>query len=220
MVDKAGVMKLVNMRDSKSRAARLVGSSPTSGTNESKLAEAYVIGVALGDGNLSNPNGRAVRLRVTCDKKYPNLIKEIRNAIQVVMPNNKVSLVNRKDNAIDVSCYSNKWPNILGWTPGKGPKHNQNISIPAWIKNSKQYARFCIRGLIQTDGSIYKDRGYLMVNLTGINRKLLNDAKNLLVYLGYDPQLYKFKTKTKHRFNLRVSKNVEKLVKELNLSKC
>jgi hypothetical protein len=27
------VMKLVNMRDSKSRAARLVGSSPTSGTN-------------------------------------------------------------------------------------------------------------------------------------------------------------------------------------------
>lgn len=29
----AGVMKLVNMRDSKSRAARLVGSSPTSGTN-------------------------------------------------------------------------------------------------------------------------------------------------------------------------------------------
>lgn len=35
---------------------------------------AYVIGVAIGDGNLSNPNGRAVRLRVTWDTKYPALL--------------------------------------------------------------------------------------------------------------------------------------------------
>jgi hypothetical protein len=36
---------------------------------------AYVLGLAIGDGNLSNPNGRAVRLRITCDTKYPILIK-------------------------------------------------------------------------------------------------------------------------------------------------
>jgi hypothetical protein len=37
---------------------------------------AYIIGVALGDGNLSK-NGGTTRLRVTCDNKYPKIITEI-----------------------------------------------------------------------------------------------------------------------------------------------
>ena len=41
--------------------------------NKDKGLQAYVIGLALGDGNLSNPNGKATRLRITCDKKYPFL---------------------------------------------------------------------------------------------------------------------------------------------------
>jgi hypothetical protein len=36
--------------------------------------QTYVIGLAIGDGNLSNPNGRAVRLRIACDTKFPALI--------------------------------------------------------------------------------------------------------------------------------------------------
>ena len=43
---------------------------------------AYIIGVAIGDGNLSNPNGRAVRLRVTCDTKYEFIIKQVKSNIQ------------------------------------------------------------------------------------------------------------------------------------------
>src|SRR3989344_1233893 len=74
----------------------------------------YIIGVAIGDGNLSNPSGRAVRLRITCDIKYPNIIKNITQALQEVMPNNKVSVVNKKENCVDISCYSNKWENLLG----------------------------------------------------------------------------------------------------------
>lgn len=219
MKGEAGVMKLVNIRDSKSRVARLVGSSPTSGTEKLKVIESYVVGVALGDGNLSNPNGRAVRLRVTCDKKYPKLSKEIVEKIQLLMPKNKVSTINKKKNAIDISCYSNKWPQILGWTPEKGPKHNQGIRIPKWIRSKSKYYKACLKGLIQTDGCIYTDRGYKMVNLTGINEQLLLDAKNLLTELGYKPQLYKFKTQNKDRYNLRISKNTEKLIKQLALEK-
>lgn len=66
---------------------------------------AYVIGIAMGDGNLSNPNGRAVRLRVSCDTKYPKIIKNIIHAIQEVMPLNKVSLIHRKESCVDISCY-------------------------------------------------------------------------------------------------------------------
>jgi hypothetical protein len=55
--------------------------------------QAYVIGLAIGDGNLSNPNGHAVRLRITCDTKYPELITKIRDALQRLLPNNRVTLV-------------------------------------------------------------------------------------------------------------------------------
>ena len=74
---------------------------------------AYIIGVALGDGNLSNPNGRAIRLRVTCDLKYPKIIERICLTIQKLFPKNKVSIVKRIDSCCDISCYSNKWENLL-----------------------------------------------------------------------------------------------------------
>jgi hypothetical protein len=38
--------------------------------------QAYVIGLAIGDGNLSNPNGRAIRLRISCDTNYPHLLEK------------------------------------------------------------------------------------------------------------------------------------------------
>lgn len=72
-----------------------VGSTPTLGTmafyrtpilNSDKSLQAYVIGLAIGDGNLSNPNGRAVRLRITCDKKYPILLRKIAISLKKYCP--------------------------------------------------------------------------------------------------------------------------------------
>lgn len=70
---------------------------------------AYVIGLAIGDGNLSNPNGRATRLRITCNAHHKNLIRRIMRAIQALLPNNKVALVRRPKNCVDISGYSNRW---------------------------------------------------------------------------------------------------------------
>ena len=60
--------------------------------NQDKNLQAYIIGLAIGDGNLSNPNGRAVRLRITCDNKYPGLIDRIARSLQKLLPKNKVGL--------------------------------------------------------------------------------------------------------------------------------
>ncbi len=106
---------------------------------KNKKLQAYVIGLALGDGNLSNPNGRAVRLRISCDTKYPNLIIKIKNSLQALFPNSKVGLVKRKYNCVDVSCYSNFWPEIIGWKVG-GTKYFQEVDVPGWIKNNKVYS--------------------------------------------------------------------------------
>ncbi|MBP6884547.1 MAG: LAGLIDADG family homing endonuclease [Candidatus Pacebacteria bacterium] len=184
--------------------------------SNNKLIHAYVVGVALGDGNLSNPNGRAVRLRVTCDKKYPNLITHIRDNIQNLFPDNKVSITDRV-NAVDVSCYSNKLVEMLGWKVGS--KHSQSASIPEWILKSEKYSRECLRGLLQTDGSIYKDRGYEMVNFTTIIKPLAENIMDIFISMGYQPQIRKVLFKGRSKYLIRVSRNVSDLISEIDLWK-
>lgn len=161
-------------------------------TNFEKQILAYIVGVALGDGNLSCPNKRTTRLRITCDNAYPKLGREIKTALRFLFPTNKISYVKRKEtNCFDISVYSNRLNEYIPWKVGLGPKHVQNAHVPSWILENAKYIRPCLKGLIQTDGSIYKDRGYLMVNFTSIIQILANDVKNMMEQIGYTPHIYK-----------------------------
>ncbi len=218
----ARVVKLANMRDSKSRAARLVGSSPTSGTKrlstDLKLM-AYVIGLSIGDGNLSNSNNRATRLRITCDLGYPNLIKTIRESLQKLLPDNKVSVARRKAKALDVYCYSNHLESILGWKAKNGSKFMQNVRVPDWIKENRNYSVECLRGLFQTDGSIYYDRGYKMVNFTTIIKDLANDVMIMVQNLDFVPKIYKISVTKTPKYIIRISRMTEDFITLINLVK-
>jgi hypothetical protein len=117
------VAELVYAHDSKSCDRKVVGVRlPPRPLNMDRNILAYIVGVALGDGNLSNPNGRAVRLRITCDNKYPNLIERIIYSIRFLLPENRVSMIKSGKNFCNISCYSNKWESWLGWRYDKGSK--------------------------------------------------------------------------------------------------
>ena len=183
--------------------------------NKDKNLQSYVISLAIGDGNLSNPNGRATRLRITCDKKYPLLIRRIVKSLQKLLPDNKVSVVDCKENCVDVSVFSNHLEKIVGWQAGKGSKFAQKVSIPNWIKRNKKYKINCLKGLIETDGCIYSDRGYKMVMFSTIIPKLANDVYEMINSLGFNSHIYKIKRKANpYNFNqkiiyrVRLSKNV------------
>ena len=180
----------------------------------------YLVGVALGDGNLSNPNGRAVRLRITCDNKYPNIIKNIVKTIKKILPLNKVSLVKRTKNCTDISCYSNQLENLLGWKALRGSKKQQKVKVPQWIKRNKTYTINCLRGLIETDGSIYMDRGYKMVNFVTYIPTLKTDFLRMLKTIGFTyARTYKYFQKGKVRYNIRISKNVSELLSVIKAEK-
>lgn len=219
----ARVSELVDDRDSKSRGGNPMRVRvPPRVLNMSVLNKknlAYVIGVALGDGNLSNPNKRAVRLRVTCDTKYPNLIKKISSAIQELLPNNKVSIINSRETFCNISCYSNKWEDYLGWQAKAGSKYIQKVSIPKWIMKNKEYSICCLRGLLETDGSIYTDRGYKMVNFVSAISVLAENVVEIIKKIGFKVNIYKLKSKTKDRYNVRVSKNVDDFIKIIDFAK-
>lgn len=192
---------------------RRVGSSPTDGTMRKSPNLAFIIGIALGDGNLSNPNGRATRLRITCDNKYPEIIKTIIKNLKSII-DNKISIVKRK-NCVDISCYSNKFPALLGWK--EGSKKKQQVIIPKWIFDKKIYMKNCLRGLILTDGSVYIDRGYLMVNFVTSIDSLAKSVKYLFKTLKYNFKKYKTQEKKSMRYTFRLSTGVNKFIKDLDL---
>jgi DNA-binding transcriptional regulator WhiA len=186
--------------------------------NKSNLA--YLIGIALGDGNLSNPNGRAVRLRVTCDTKYDQIIQNIISAIKIALPKNKVSITKRKPSCVDISCYSNKLEGLLGWKAKGGSKEKQKVSVPEWILKNKSYSKKCLQGLFETDGSVYNDRKYLMANFVTIIPTLAKDVMIMITALGFKPNLQKFKAKNgKIKHTIRVSKNTLEFVSLIKLNK-
>lgn len=182
---------------------------------------AYIVGVALGDGNLSCPNGRATRLRITCDSNYPALAKEIQKSLSELFPNNKVSSSpGPKESYFNISVYSNKLNELIPWEVGKGSKFEQCARVPDWILCNINFVRPCLKGLIQTDGSIYSDRGYKMVNFTNVTETLADDVFKMIQQLGYTPHKYKAKQKTgNYKYTIRLSKNVDGFINDINLTK-
>ena len=187
--------------------------------NKGKLA--YVIGLAIGDGNLSNPNGRATRLRISCDSRYPHLIDNIIDALREIFPNNKVNTITRPSNCIDVSVYSNKLESLLGWKANLGPKFKQSVSVPTWILKENYLIKHCLRGLFETDGSIYNDRGYIMVNFVTTIPALAKNVMDMINKINFTANYYEINRKPpyKTRYNIRISKNAELFIKTIQINK-
>lgn len=75
-----------------------------------------------------------------------------------------------------------------GISPGNKKRNNQGI--PPWIKENEQYLRRCIRGLIDTDGSVHyisKKNLSPRIDYTSHIPNLLEDVRNGLVQLGFNP---------------------------------
>ncbi len=175
--------------------------------------------MALGDGNLSKLNKRSVRLRVTCDLSYQNLISKISGALQQLFPTNKVSIVKRKRNCLDISLYSNSLETLLGWRSDRGSKFVQRVRVPEWIFRKRKYAVACLCGLIETDGSVYIDRGYKNVIFTTVIPDLAEDAVRLFNLIGFEPRIYKVEDKNldfskRHlpKYNIRLAKRVNEFL--------
>lgn len=179
---------------------------------------AYIIGVALGDGNLSK-NGGTTRLRVTCDNKYPKIITEITKHLKNIFPQNSVSYYNRR-NCTDITINSNKLEDLLGWTKSGGSKEKQKVTVPDWIANDKIYTKECLRGLFQTDGSIYMDRKYLYTNFTSVIPTLINKVKIIIENLGFKPKIQKStQPNSKIKYVIRISREPKRFIKVINLWK-
>jgi hypothetical protein len=72
------------------------------------------------------------------------------------MPTNAVSARRRREfAAVEVSCYSKRWPLLLP-QHGPGKKHQRRIVLEEWQRAiTRSFPKDLIRGLIHSDGSRY-----------------------------------------------------------------
>jgi len=124
---------------------------------EPQMAYAYLLGLYLGDGDISKyASHRVHRLRVALDKRYPNIIAGCIRAIEVILPNNQVGVVDSQG-CVYVSCYHKFWPAIFPQN-GDGPKHERVIVLESWQQAIvDHYPLEFFRGLYHSDGTRFSN---------------------------------------------------------------
>ena len=131
----------------------------------------YLLGLYLGDGCVSR-HPRAWCLRITLDKKYPEIIDRCRVAIDNLFPSQHASVQQQAKGCVVVSHYSKHWPCLLP-QHGPGKKHLRSIRLQPWQEVLvKEATEEFIRGLIDSDGCrvIANDRGVRSVRYHFSNR--------------------------------------------------
>lgn len=114
---------------------------------------AYLLGLYLGDGNITRNRRGVYRLRITLDLAYPLIIAACREAMTEVMPANRASVQIRRDGrCVEVNSYSKHWPCLFP-QHGPGRKHTRLIALTDWQRAlCDRSPELLLRGLIHSDG--------------------------------------------------------------------
>lgn len=145
-----------------------------------RLAE--FIGILLGDGSLNY-----YQVTVTLGTKELNYALFISSLMDEIFDVQSRILISRRTNYRVVYFGSRK---IVLWLLDMGLAYNKvvaQVAIPSWCFNNIDYMKAALRGLIDTDGSIYALRSGAQISLTNRSIPLLKGAQAMLQYLGYSP---------------------------------
>lgn len=131
-----------------------------------KLAE--IIGIIIGDGSIYILPKKGIYKLDICsnfknEKQYTfEYVKPLIENVFKIKINSRVS-----GNALHLYKNSKNLIYTLNFYGiPSGNKMNNNIKIPPWIISNKKYLRACIRGIIDTDGTVYpKNKTNLYPNI-------------------------------------------------------
>lgn len=153
---------------------------------------AELVGILLGDGSfyLSKYNHEVDIALDTKDKKYKNYVRCL---LEKVTRTYVFETYYKKSNCVHIRM-SRKVPTVklLSLSYKKaGNKISNRVSIPDWIWRNDAFLVACLRGLIDTDGSVYRLKPQ-WPNLTQLsfknnNTRLLKDVRKMFIVLGFKP---------------------------------
>ena len=118
-----------------------------------KLAE--FVGIVLGDGGISQYQV-TITLHAIDDRAYGNfVVKLIQELFKIpigIYPSGRDAVIDYVVSRIELVRFLEK----IGLKQGN--KVKQQVDIPEWIKRNKEYRIACVRGLVDTDGSVFIHR--------------------------------------------------------------
>ncbi|WP_435970673.1 hypothetical protein [Streptomyces sp. Qhu_M48] len=124
----------------------------TPGLPDDVAAYAYLLGLYLGDGCISDHPRGGHCLRIACADAWPGLIEACRAAILAVRPEGSACTLQRQGYVMVTSC-GRHWKCLLP-QHGPGKKHERTIALEPWQQEVVDIHPWSfIRGLIHSDGS-------------------------------------------------------------------
>lgn len=158
-----------------------------------ELAE--LIGIILGDGGLSGNHQLVISFNSKTDKEYSEFLEKILRKLFLI--NCHIHLRKKSNGADIILSSSNLIDFLLKQGLVAGNKIKNQVDIPKWIYDKVQYQKACLRGLIDTDGSLYyhrynsngKNYKYLKLCFTSRSRPLLKSVLKILKKLKFEAYL-------------------------------
>ncbi|MFJ4339736.1 transcriptional regulator [Streptomyces sp. NPDC088915] len=124
---------------------------PLPGLPDDTAAYAYLLGLYLGDGCISDHPRGGHYLRIACADAWPRLIEACRSAILAVQPTGSACLL-QKQGCVMVTSYGRHWKCLFP-QHGPGRKHERHIVLEPWqqeIVDARPWE--FVRGLVHSDG--------------------------------------------------------------------
>lgn len=149
----------------------------------SELAE--LVGILLGDGHIN-----ATQLTVTLGSKEKSYAIFVCSLIESVFTT-KAKYIVLKNGYFVVYVGSTL---LVNWMLSMGLVHNkvkEQVGVPQWILHDHDFMRAALRGLFDTDGSVYKLRHGVQLEFSNRSAQLLEDVRIMLLRLGFHPSIAK-----------------------------
>jgi len=185
--------------EGKYKPHRVVGVSKTIKRPRLSARLAEFVGIMIGDGSMTKYQV-VVTLDGIRDKEYAEYVADLTEGlfdVPVVMHRYSAEQKNRRVVALVVSrvqlvryCHD-----FLGLKIGH--KLRQGLDVPDWIRKKQSYCIACLRGLMDTDGSIFNEchniKGkrycYPRLSFSSASKPLCGSAMEIMHELGFSPSI-------------------------------
>lgn len=155
----------------------------------SSIELAEFIGIMIGDGGIASFH-ISITLDALTDKDYGDFVTTLVKNLFGITPK---QYPKKRSRAFDIIVHSKELVDFcqsLGLPIGN--KIRQKINIPDWIKHEEKFAVACLRGLFDTDGSVFihryvvkkKQYSYPKISFASRSPLLLESVSHILDYLA------------------------------------
>lgn len=151
-----------------------------------------MVGIMLGDGGLYRPpttDGYVIQVSINRIDEKP-YVDHVKTLIKDIFNRNPSEYPKKSDKSISIRLHSKKCVNYFESLGLKtGDKVKNQVNVPIWIKENKEFSKFCLKGLFDTDGSIYvHPHKSIYLSFRNASFPLAEDFKDICESLGINTQ--------------------------------